>query len=354
MLSDLFAQCHRLLPQFLQGRPVVVALRPLLFVDLSWRICGFACHRSLLSVVFPLLGAPSVVYRRGVFNVPGTEDTLVNLKELNPDASPQAAYGARLRSKREARDWTQDQLGERMGYSGRHVSAVETGCKPPTRRFSRCADTALGLTGTSDSFERAWGELRNGSLLEGFPEYVGYEAQAVEIRVFEVGIIPGLLQTPAYARALADGDVRRGTITPEQADERVAVLAERQAAVVRSRPPTMLVVMDESCIRRPVGGAEVMNEQLQHLVEVAALPNTHLQVAPYGIGERRPFNLPVYLLTMSDWSMMAYAESQAWGYLDRESTYVQATLSAYHQLQAEALSQTESVAMIEQVRKGTP
>ncbi|MHB6907885.1 helix-turn-helix domain-containing protein [Streptomyces sp. DB-54] len=278
----------------------------------------------------------------------------MNRNELNPTASPEAAYGARLRSVREARGWTQEELGTRMEYSSVHISFVENGRKPPTLRFSRSADQAFGTTGTADSFERQYREIKHGSLLEGFPEYVKYEARALEIRLFEIGIVPGLLQTPAYARALADGDVRRGTITPEQASERVSVLAERQATLVRSRPPTALVVMDESCIRRPVGGAAVMEEQLQHLVEFAALPHSMLQIAPYGIGERRPFNLPVYLLTMPDWVMMAYAESQARGHLERESTFVQATLSAYHQLQAEALSQTESVAVIEQLRKGTP
>ncbi|MER6528940.1 helix-turn-helix transcriptional regulator [Streptomyces sp. NPDC001508] len=278
----------------------------------------------------------------------------MNRKELNPDASPQAAYGARLRSMREARGWTQDDLGERMEYSSVHISAVETGRKPPTLRFSRSADRTFGIEDTADAFEREYRELQHGSLLEGFPEYVGHEGRAVEIRLFEIGIIPGLLQTPAYAHALADGDVRRGSITPEQAAERVSVLAERQATLVRSRPPTMLVVMDESCIRRPVGGAEAMNDQLQRLIEFAALPNTMLQVAPYDIGERRPFNLPINLLTMSDRSMMAYAESQARGHLDREPTFVLSALSAYHQLQAEALSQTESVAVINQLRKGTP
>ncbi|MFG2225466.1 helix-turn-helix domain-containing protein [Streptomyces sp. NPDC048644] len=277
----------------------------------------------------------------------------MNIKELNPDASPRAAFGARVRSAREARGWKQDDLAELVGYSGRHISAVETGCKPPTLRFSRSLDAALGLTGTSESFERAWGEIRNGSLLEGFPEYVTHEARATEIRLFEIGIMPGLLQTPAYAAALAEGDVRRGTITPEQAGERVTVLAERQARLVRPRPPTMLVVMDESCIRRPIGGDEVMDEQFQRLVEFAELPNSMLQIAPYVIGERRSFNLPINLLTLADRSMIAYAESQAQGHLDREATFVLSSLSSYHQLQAESLSQAESVAMIEQLRKGT-
>lgn len=239
-----------------------------------------------------------------------------------------------------------------MGYSSVHISAVETGRKPPTLRFSRSADRAFGIEGTADTFERQHREIAHGGLLEGFPEYVKYEARAVELRLYEIGIVPGLLQTPQYARVLADSAVRRGAITPEQADDRVAFLAERQAALVRARPPMMFVAMDESCIRRTVGGAAVMDGQLARLVEFAELPNTLLQVVPYDIGERRTFDLPVNLLTLPDRSVLCYAESQAQGNLDRESASVEPMLTAYHQLQAESLSQAASVAMIEQVRKG--
>ncbi|UNO42363.1 helix-turn-helix transcriptional regulator [Streptomyces sp. MST-110588] len=278
---------------------------------------------------------------------------MVNLKQLNPDASPQAAYGARLRSVREAHGWRQDELAKRVGYSGRHISAVETCCKPPSRRFSHAVDAALGLAGTAESFEREWAQIKNGSLLEGFSEYVGYEGRAVEIRQFEIGIIPGLLQTPEYARVLANSAVRRGAITPEQADERVAFLAARQAALERPQPPMLFVTMDESCIRRPVGGWSVMDAQLRHLVEFAERPDTLLQVAPFDIGERRTLNYPVNLLMMADRTLVAYAESQSQGHLDREISSVMPILKAYHQLQAEALSQAASVAMIEQLRKGT-
>ncbi|MEU5418052.1 helix-turn-helix transcriptional regulator [Streptomyces sp. NPDC020667] len=278
----------------------------------------------------------------------------MNRKELNPDASPQAAYGARLRTLREARGWTQDDLAARMEYSSVHISAVETGRKPPTLRFSRSADKAFGIDGTADSFDREYRSIKTGSLLEGFPEYVKYEGRAVEIRLYNIGIIPGLLQTPEYARVLADSAVRRGAITPEQADERVSFLANRQAALTRPHPPMVFVTMDESCIRRTVGGSIVMDNQLARLAEFAKLPNTLLQVAPYAIGERRTFDLPVNLLTLPDRSLICYAESQAQGNLDRESTSVVPMLTAYHQLQAEALSQAASVAMIEQVRKGAP
>jgi transcriptional regulator with XRE-family HTH domain len=275
----------------------------------------------------------------------------LNVKELNPDKSPQAAFGARLRRSRSERKWKQDELGSRMGYSGTHISSVETGRKMPTLRFARSVDEALG---TDDTFEREWHEIRHGSLLEGFPEYVGHEGRAAEIRLYEVGVIPGLLQTPEYASVLAESAVKRGAITPDQADERVSLVVERQAALARTRPPLVLVVLDESCIRRPIGGPAAMDAQLARLIEFAEQPNTVLQVAPFDMGARRPFNLPLYILTMPDRSLMAYSESTQRGHLERESASMLPLLTTYHQLQAEALSQAASVAMIDQLRKGTP
>ncbi|MGW8398656.1 helix-turn-helix domain-containing protein [Streptomyces lydicus] len=278
----------------------------------------------------------------------------MNRKELTPDSSPQAAFGARLRSSREARGWTQDELAERMGYSSTHISAVETARKPPTLRFSRSADRTFSTEGTADTFERQWREIRHGSLLEGFPEYVGHEGRAAEIRLYEVGVVPGLLQTPEYASVLAGSHIKRGAITPEQAEERVSLIAERQATLVRTPPPLIFAVLDESCLRRPIGGPAVMDAQLARLVEFAELPNTVLQVAPFEMGERRPFNLPITVLTLPDRSLMSYAESAQRGYLERESTSVLPILTAYHQLQADAHSQAASVTMISQLRKGIP
>ncbi|WP_228993537.1 helix-turn-helix transcriptional regulator [Streptomyces sp. DH8] len=274
---------------------------------------------------------------------------MVNRKQLDPD-DPDLSFGLQLRQARDARGWTQDELAARMGCSGTHISAVETGRRSPTPRFARSADRALG---TGDRFSRMVQAMKELTLLEGFPEYVKYEGRAVELRLYEVGIIPGLLQTPEYAQVLADSAVRRGAITPEQADERVSFLAERQAALVRPQPPMLFVTMDESCIRRPVGGAAVMNAQLDRLMEFAEMPNTVLQVAPYEIGEQRAFDLPVNILTLPDRSVVCYAESQTQGHLDRESSFVLPILTAYHQLQGASLSQTASVAKISQLRKGT-
>ncbi|MEU9710580.1 DUF5753 domain-containing protein [Streptomyces sp. NPDC047967] len=279
---------------------------------------------------------------------------MVNRKEVNPDGGPEAAYGARLRREREARGWKQDDLGGRIGYTGRHVSGVELCHKSPTRKFSIAVDVAMNFTGTADSFEREWRKIKHGVLLQGFPEYVALEGRAAEIRMFEVGVIPGLLQTREYAQALDDAAVARGVITPEQAEQRMTLLMERQGALVRTAPPTLIAVLDESCIRRLVGGPAVMEAQLQHLVDFAAQPHTMLQIAPFSIGEHRPFNRAVNLLTLQDRSVVSYVESETQGHLDRELSSVIPVVRAYHQLQAVSLSQTETVDMIHEHRKGTP
>ncbi|WEH41936.1 helix-turn-helix transcriptional regulator [Streptomyces sp. AM 2-1-1] len=276
---------------------------------------------------------------------------MVNIRDLDPDESPSASFGVELRSSRESQGFKQTQFALLLAYSNSHISAVETGRKLPTLRFARAADKVL-RTGTK--FERLCREVRHQTMLEGFPEYVRYEGHAREIRLFESGIIPGLLQTREYAAELAQAAVDRGVITEEQAAERVDFLTERQAAIARTPPPVVQVVLDESCLRREVGGPGLMGSQLRRLVEFARLPNTTLQVTPYSVGARRAFDLPVRLLTLPDRSMIGYAESQFQGHLDRDGRFVEGVLAAYYQLQNEALSQTASVAMIEQVREGTP
>lgn len=275
----------------------------------------------------------------------------MNRKELDAAKSPGAAFGKHLRMSRDARGWTQTELGTRMGYSGTHISAVENDRRPPTPHFTASLDKVMG---TGDAFEREAQAARDTALLEGFTEYVDQEAHATEVRLFELGIVPGLLQTPEYAAAIVSGAVQRGAITPQQAEERLTLLARRQASIERTPPPLIFAVLDESCIRRPIGGAGVMAAQLERLVQFADLPNTVVQLAPYELGERRSFDLPVTVLTLPDRSQIAYSESAQQGRLERNMRFVQPMLTAYHQLQAEAMSQRASVAMIHEVRKGTP
>ncbi|QNP71810.1 helix-turn-helix transcriptional regulator [Streptomyces roseirectus] len=275
----------------------------------------------------------------------------MNRKKLDPDSSPHAEFGAQLRKVREEQGLTQEEVADRAGFSSSHMSAVETARKKPTLQVARLMDRALG---TGDMFERRWRQMNNGGLLEGFPQMVSHEAKAAEIRLYEVGVIPGLLQAPEYAEVSAWSAVKRGVITSAQAEERIALIAQRQASLLRLPAPQIFAVLDESCLRRPMGDPRVMKAQLDRLLEFAELKNTHLQIALFDMGEHRPVSLPITLLTMPDRTLVAYAESALRGHLERDNTYVVPLLTAYYQLQAEALSQTDSVAMIRELRKGTP
>ncbi|MCM3820812.1 helix-turn-helix transcriptional regulator [Streptomyces albidoflavus] len=274
---------------------------------------------------------------------------MANRKKLNPDESPRAAFGVRLRTLREGRGWTQEDLSDRMGYSATHISGVEIGRRTPTPKFTASADKALG---TGESLARQGEAVLNPAILDGFPQFVVQEGRAVEIRLFELGVLPGLFQSPAYAAAITEGAVQRGAITEQQGDERLTLLDRRQRSLERTPPPQIYAVLDESCLMQQVGGPRVMSTALDHLLALARLPNTVIQVSRFDLGARRSFYTPVTLVTMPDRSQVAYAESALSGQLQRESRFVGPLFTAYHQLQAEALSQAESVAVINQVRKG--
>ncbi|GAB2697291.1 helix-turn-helix domain-containing protein [Kitasatospora kifunensis] len=272
----------------------------------------------------------------------------MNRRELDPNESPGAHFGAEIRRSREERGWTQQQLAHRMGYSAVHVSAVETGRKSPTERFARMADTAFE-SGTQ--FTDMFRDFRTASLLDGFEEYAAQEAKAREIRVFEIGVIPGLLQTPDYARALIGAQVKRGTRSKEEADEWIAILLARQQRLAAFDAPLLHSVLDESCIRRLVGGREVMAQQLAALEQHIQSPGMIIQVAPYTMGEDRPFALPVHLLTLRDRSLIGYSESEGQGHLQRDPSALLAWDRAYHRLQVGALSEAASIELIRAVRE---
>ncbi|MGW2543362.1 helix-turn-helix domain-containing protein [Kitasatospora sp. NPDC001574] len=274
----------------------------------------------------------------------------MNLNELDPDSSPAAGFGVFLRTSREQRGWTQENLAALVGCTPSHISALENGRRRPTQRISTGLDRAFDTTEEGVFRQRA-NDVKHSALLAGFAQYVAHECHAAELRLFTLGIVPGLLQTTEYAAAIAAGAVERGSITSEQADERVRVLIGRQASMRRTPPPLVHAVLDESCIRRPVGGDAAMAAQLDHLVRFASAPNNLLQLAPYHLGERRSFDLPIYILTMKDRSLMSYAESAQKGHLEQDTEAVLPMLTAYYQLQGRALSQADSIEMIRELRR---
>ncbi|MGA5823210.1 helix-turn-helix domain-containing protein [Kitasatospora sp. NPDC094028] len=273
----------------------------------------------------------------------------MNRKELDPEASPAAKFGAEVRSLRESLGWTQEHLATLTGYSAVHISAVETGRKPPTQRFARRLDAAFE---TQDRFEREWRKSGRSVLFEGFDEYLRSESEAVVLRLFEINVIPSLFQTPEYARVYQEAKVHRGRATQQQADERLAMLFHRQQRLHQQPALRVHAVMDEGCLRRAIGGHDVMVEQLQYLEELAVRPQMVIQVSPFSLGEDRPFPHPVTLLTMPNRTIVGYGETVRRGFLEREPQTLAEWAGEYDHLQVEALSRVASIEFIREVRRG--
>ncbi|MFJ6772865.1 Scr1 family TA system antitoxin-like transcriptional regulator [Kitasatospora sp. NPDC091257] len=274
---------------------------------------------------------------------------MVNIKEIDPSSSPWAPFGIQLRNSRKAKGLLQHQLARKCGVSASYVSFVELAHRPPSEKFATKADEVLETGGT---LMLMWWQHKHTALVPGFPEYANHENRAAEVRLFSIDIVSGLLQTHAYAGAWEAANIRRGTATPEQAEERVAFLMTRQQLLARTPTPLLHAVLDESCLRRPVGGTKVMIEQLQHLEQLAASPSVIIQVAPYSLGEERPFSSHVTLLTMPDRKLLGYGETEVRGYLDRDIDTVLPLFRGYDRLQIEALNQAASMETIRAVRKG--
>lgn len=263
--------------------------------------------------------------------------------EYDETSSLAIRFGREIRRLRKARGWSQAELGRRMGYSHGLISYIEGAKKPVTLKFAVKADEVFETGGT---FMELWRMYSRASLLEGFPEYALHETRVIEVRHFELGIVPGLLQTPDYAQAFASAAVRRGSITEKQLDERLDFLVTRQRLIDRQPAPHLHFVLDEGALRRTVGGPEVMARQMEHLEALAGRPNITIQVAPFSLAEELPFTMMVTLLTMPDRTLLAYSECQLRGFLAREKAAARAWERDYHQLQVEALPKAASLEMI--------
>ncbi|MBD0669952.1 helix-turn-helix transcriptional regulator [Streptomyces sp. CBMA156] len=272
----------------------------------------------------------------------------MNKKQIDPESSPWAPFGIQLRKSREARGLRQEELAPLIGCSPSHLSYVELAHRPPTRKLAELADEVLETGGT---LLLMWYQLKNAAILEGFPEYARYEALAEQIRIFEIDIIPGLVQTLAYTTAVTMGYVRQGHATMEEAEEHISFRINRQKVIERTPPPVIHVVLDEGCLRRIIGGRDVMVEQLLRLEELAELPNVIIQVAPYTLGENRPLTHTVHLLTMPTRRILVYGEIEQRGYIDRDTKSAATLTRSYDRLAVEALGQTESLAFIRSTRR---
>ncbi|MFB7906945.1 Scr1 family TA system antitoxin-like transcriptional regulator [Kitasatospora sp. NPDC056076] len=264
-------------------------------------------------------------------------------QELEQTPTPNEAIGEQLRRFRKARGLTQVQLGKLINYSDSLISLIETGERPAPLKLLRRADKVLETCGALELLH--W-STKSSTLIGGFPAYIEHETKATALRIHELNVIPGLLQTRSYASALINAAAQRGEIPEEKAVERLNVRMARQAILYRDPAPSVHIVMDESCLR-PVGGPFVMAEQLRRLESVAALPHVTLQIAPCSLGEHLPTTMPFTLLTSPKGAWMVYLETVQRGYVERDDeTKIRSLSRTYDWLQVQALSCTDSLAHI--------
>ncbi|MFE3876015.1 DUF5753 domain-containing protein [Kitasatospora sp. NPDC059146] len=272
----------------------------------------------------------------------------MNKKKIDPESSPWAPFGIQLRNFREDRKLLLDDLAPLLECSSSHLSYIELAHRPPSRRLAELADIALNTGGT---MVLMWYQLKNAAILEGFPEYARYEGLAEQIRIIEVNVVNGLLQTRAYATAIEMSYARQTGGCEKLAEERIEFRLARQKILDRPSPPLLHVVLDESCLRRVVGGRDAMVEQLLHLEEMTTRPNVVIQVVPFSLGADRVFTHMAALLTMPNRKVLAYGEIEQRGYIDRDTKSTAALSKSYDRLAVEAPGQAESRAFIRAARR---
>jgi hypothetical protein len=233
-------------------------------------------------------------------------------------------------------------LGEVISYTGSLVGLVEVGRRTPSRDFAERCDAALGGDGT---LTRLWPLAARGTFPSWFRAYVELEATATSIRKYQAQVVPGLLQTEGYARAVLRKGMPRDD--DEVIEERVTARMSRQAILQGSRPPHLWAVIDEAVLRRPVGSPEIMREQLAELVRAARTPHVVLQVLPFASGVHTAMDGSFTVMSFAEGPDVAYLEGPHTSVVVEGPDEVEHFNLSYDLVRADALSPDASLAMIQ-------
>ncbi|MFF0890033.1 Scr1 family TA system antitoxin-like transcriptional regulator [Streptomyces sp. NPDC003456] len=265
---------------------------------------------------------------------------MANVRRLDPTASPLDYFGSELRRCREAAGLSQKELGDCIYCTGSLVGQIETAHKVPTREFAERADAAFMTDGC---FSRLVGLVLRSQLPTWFQPFVELETRASYISTYQCQLVYGLFQTQAYARAVL------GVEQADKLDEMVAARMDRQLVLQRDRPPALWAVLDEAVLYREIGGREVMREQLARLLGFFGRPWTHIQVLPFAAGQHAAMMGSYTLLRFDSNPDIHYAESYDQGHMTANPEVIRERSVGYARLQAEALSERESAALIARV-----
>jgi transcriptional regulator with XRE-family HTH domain len=275
--------------------------------------------------------------------------------ESMPGRSPavrRRRLGIELRELREAAELTIEQVAERLEVSDSKISRIENGQVGATPRDVRDMATLYGVTGqrlenlmqlARETREKPWWyEYRDLRAID----FAMYEAEASQLLYFAPLTLPGLLQTPDYARAII-GAIRYD-LPPEKIERRLEFRMKRQELLTGEEPPTLWAIIDEAILYRMIGGQKVMCEQLTQLVELARLPHVTLQVLPFGAGEHAGLDGPFVIIRFpepTDRDMVYFEHIGLEHHMD-DPAAVALHASVFDHLRAAALKPDDSLKLV--------
>ena len=252
--------------------------------------------------------------------------------KTSADGSSLALFSAELLAARQARGLTQEELGARIVYSASTVAMIERRERVPSLDFARRCDEVLGLPGTLVRMHEA---ARSEPLPSWFRPFADVEAVAAQLRLWEHAVVPGLLQTEDYARAML---AAKSNITPGELDELVTARMARQDVLSREGgPPLIWALIDEGVLLREVGGPKVMYGQCMHLLQMSAQPRITLQVVPLNAGAHEGMSGAFAVADVDNASGIAYLETVADGYIAESADVVRRVSVTFDTLRSLAL-----------------
>jgi hypothetical protein len=240
------------------------------------------------------------------------------------------------------------ELGDKLGYSGSYISDVERGDCGVTDDFAKRCDSGevFDLPGT---FVRLYADLQREEFPTWFAPVVPVERESVKISGWEPSAVPGLLQTPQYARALVKA--RRPQDDEETVERTVQARMDRQAILTRPKPPLCCYVLAEGVLRQAIGGAEVMGDQLDKLIKATDKPGFVLQVLSFSAQQHAGIDGHLYVYERPGQPIAAYSECIGGGRLVEDSQEVSDLTTVMGMLRAAALSPWDSVALMRTIRR---
>ncbi|MFF2073916.1 Scr1 family TA system antitoxin-like transcriptional regulator [Kitasatospora sp. NPDC058162] len=258
------------------------------------------------------------------------------------------AIGKQIKLLRERAGLTQRQLAERVGYTEQLIRSVERGVRTPQPELLIAVDRELNaggllaVAGDDVISARAKARVRHPAW---FRDYVSLEDIAIEHHEFTTLLIPGLLQTAAYARAIHE--MRQPALSEEVVEMRVAARLTRQEILARWPKAIFSWVIDESVLMRPLGGRDVLREQLERLLEVGKMRGMSVQIMPLDRTEHAGMAGAFILITPKGQSQHGYIEAQTSSRLITDPDEVRIMNTRYGTLRAQACSPQDSLALIE-------